>query len=58
MMDGPAGQVVTNIPAGKVLCIPTLGLFIFSDEDIGKTYEIKSGWYKDIIYGIDEFEEE
>ena len=56
MMSGET--IPFNIPSGKVLQIPDLGLFIFSEEDIGKPYEIRTGWYKDIIFGIDEFEEE
>ena len=48
----------TDIPQGQVVIVRELGLMIFSEKDIGKTYTVKSRWYRDNYIGIGEFEDE
>ena len=47
----------TDIPQGQVVIVRELGLMIFSEKDIGKTYTVKSRWYRDNYIGIGEFED-
>lgn len=48
----------TTLKSGEVLVFHDTGIVMFSQEDIGKKYSIDYRWYRDQIFGVDEFAEE
>ena len=48
----------TALKSGEVMVFHDTGIVMFSQEDIGKKYSIDYRWYRDQIFGVDEFAEE